>query len=130
MLSVKRKLLKSWQQKSKSSKFKYSKGVVGRFLTILSWIAKDKTEEFSQVTNISGRGRLYFANNREILEKSGLNVNPKQIPNTQFWVITTTDTPKKQRMLKDVMTLLGYDRKSIEIAINSIADKKIEYEMI
>src|SRR5882757_106787 len=63
-----------------SSDFTYAKGVVGRFLAILSWLHGHDPAAFAKVLSIKGRGRLYFAKDAGTLEKHGTHVNPKQIP--------------------------------------------------
>ncbi|MFP3354552.1 replication initiation regulator SeqA, partial [Pseudoalteromonas sp. SIMBA_153] len=39
---------------------------------------------------------------------SGNSTNPKQIPDSPFWVITNTNTTKKKAMLTQVAEKLGY----------------------
>jgi len=89
---------------------------VRRFLYILGWLARTHGADFAAVTEISGRKRLYFSKTSETLEQSGVNVHPQQIPDTEYWVVTNNDTPKKKRMLEDVLTVLHYgaaDRNTI-----------------
>jgi negative modulator of initiation of replication len=91
-----------------SSEFRYAKGVVGRFLVLLSWLYKKHPEQFGKVESIKGRGRRYFAKSAKELEDSGRSVNPKQIPASPYWVITTSPTDLKQQMVRAVMLALGY----------------------
>lgn len=104
-----------------STEFRFAKGAVGRFLAILSWIYRQKKESFAVVEDIRGRGRLYFSKSADELERSGRNVSPKKIPESPYWVITTTPTDLKQEMLSEVMKTLGYDAESIRIAVDAIA---------
>src|SRR5437667_4369958 len=90
------------QKLLKSSDFTYAKGVVGRFLVILRWLHDQEPAAFAKVLTIKGRGRLYFAKDDATLEKHGTHVNPKQIPGTEYWVITTTPTILKQEILQQV----------------------------
>lgn len=108
------------QKLIESVEFILSRGAVGRFLTILSWIYQRDKTAFSIVENIKGRGRLYFSKSADVLEKSGRSVNPKNIPLSPYWVITTTPTDLKQEMLADVMRALNYDSASINIATAAI----------
>ena len=71
--------------------------------------------------NIKGRGRLYFAKDAQTLEENGKSVNPKQIPGTPYWVITTTSTPLKQEILGLVMKDLGCPARDIKTATTAIA---------
>jgi negative modulator of initiation of replication len=104
-----------------SSDFIYAKGVVGRFLVLLGWIYRRNPEGFAKIEGIKGRGRLYFAKKPEILELSGRSVNPKQIPSTPFWVITTTPTILKQEIVERVMQTLGYSPAETAAASRAIA---------
>jgi negative modulator of initiation of replication len=103
-----------------STEFKFSKGAVGRFLTILSWLYKQHSEEFPLVEGIRGRGRLYFSKSVEELERSGKSVNPKKIPETPYWVITTTSTDLKKDILGQVMKALDYELESINFVKRAI----------
>ena len=104
-----------------STEFRFAKGVVGRFLAVLSWLYRQKKDQFSVVEGIRGRGRLYFSKSAEELERSGRSVNPKKIPDSPLWVITTTPTDLKQQILGDVMKALGCDLASIQLAKRAIA---------
>lgn len=99
-----------------SLEFRLAKGAVGRFLHILSWLYRTNPETFHLVENVRGRGRIYFAKSAEILEQSGRSVNPKRIPGSPYWVITTTPTNLKEDMIAEVMTVLGCDAASIRMA--------------
>ncbi|MBJ7267218.1 replication initiation regulator SeqA [Idiomarina abyssalis] len=90
------------------------KSVVARFLYILSMLYRCHSSEFSQVLDIRGRDRQYFARSEEALLTSGNSTNPKQIPDSPFWVITNTNTTKKKSMLTQVAEKLGYDSADAE----------------
>lgn len=104
-----------------STEFRFAKGAVGRFLAILSWLFRQHSDSFSVVERIRGRGRLYFSKSADELERSGRSVQPKQIPGSPYWVITTTPTDLKQEMLSAVMKALGYDARSTQLAVKVIA---------
>jgi negative modulator of initiation of replication len=105
----------------KTREFRLARGAVGRFLAILSWLYLQNKTAFTCVEDIKGRGRLYFSKSVEELENSGRSVNPKKIPGSPYWVITTTPTNLKQEMLQEVMGLLEYDTHSIQTAKAAIA---------
>ncbi|QBY05655.1 replication initiation negative regulator SeqA [Thalassotalea sp. HSM 43] len=84
------------------------RGAVGRFLLILSNLYRVHKGEFEQVLDIRGRDRLYFAKSEEELREYGSSTKPKLIPNSNYWVITNSNTTKKKRMLTDVAIALGY----------------------
>ncbi len=104
-----------------SSRFRYAKGVVGRFLVILSWLHSKHRKDFEVVETVRGRGRLYFAKSAQQLKESGKSVNPKPIADSPFWVITTSPTNLKQEMLGSVMNALGYAEAEIARAQSAIA---------
>jgi negative modulator of initiation of replication len=105
----------------KSPEFRHAKGVVGRFLVLLGWLYRNHQKDFAKVENIKGRGRLYFARSERELHEAGRSVNPKQIPGSPFWVITTSPTDLKQDMIGSVMKILGYSQPEILRARSEIA---------
>ena len=88
--------------------------VVGRFLFILSALSRAHRGDFSQVLEIKGRNRLYFGQSEASLLEAGSSTNPKAIPNTDFWVITNSNTTRKKMMLTEVATKLGYSSAEVE----------------
>jgi negative modulator of initiation of replication len=101
-------------------RFKAQLDVVGKFLFILSCLYKLKPNDFSKVLALSGRQRKYFARSSKELENSGSSVFPKQIPGSPYWVVTNNDTPKKRRMLEDVLRLLEYNKAAMEEATKAL----------
>lgn len=90
------------------------KSVVGRFLHILSMLYRCHSEQFSTVLGIKGRDRVYFATSQEALVQTGNSTNPKQIPQSPYWVITNNNTTKKKSMLTQVAKELGYGDVDVE----------------
>ena len=90
------------------------RGAVGRFLLILAALYRAHPEQFSVVTEISGRDRLYFANSENKLAESGSSTKPRQIPESPFWVITNSNTTRKKMMLKKASVSLGYSYSDVE----------------
>lgn len=88
--------------------------VVGRFLFILSALARAHKKQFNKVLDIKGRNRLYFGRSAEELSEAGSSTNPKQIPNTEFWVITNSNTTRKKMMLTETALKLGYSEQDAE----------------
>ncbi|WP_019674372.1 replication initiation negative regulator SeqA [Arsukibacterium perlucidum] len=88
--------------------------VVGRFLYLLSVLARVHKKQFNKVLDIKGRNRLYFATSAEALSEAGSSTNPKQIPNTSFWVITNSNTTRKKMMLTETAIKLGYSEQDAE----------------
>ncbi|RVT47300.1 replication initiation negative regulator SeqA [Rheinheimera sediminis] len=88
--------------------------VVGRFLFILSALSRAHRSDFAQVLEIKGRNRLYFGQSEASLLGAGSSTNPKPIPNTDFWVITNSNTTRKKMMLTEVASKLGYSSVEVE----------------
>lgn len=84
------------------------KGVVGRFLFILTTLHRCHPEQFVRVLDIRGRNRLYFSASEAELTSTGTSTNPKQIPETPYWVVTNNNTTKKKSILTQVAKELGY----------------------
>jgi len=95
-------------------KFSQQRGVVGKFLLILTALHHGHVTSFDRVIEIRGKGRLYFGKNADELEASGSSTKPKQIGQSPFWVITNTNTTRKKMILNDVAKELGYDEADAE----------------
>ncbi len=89
--------------------------VVGRFLIILSALARAHKQDFAKVLEIKGRNRVYFARKDTDLLEAGSSTNPKQIPNSEFWVITNSNTTRKKMMLTEAALKLGYSQQEAEV---------------
>jgi len=90
------------------------KGVVGRFLFILSAFYRTHKSDFSAVLDIKGRDRVYFATSKEDLVNSGSSMNPKNITDSEYWVMTNSNTTRKKMMLHEVALCLGYSAEQAE----------------
>ena len=88
--------------------------VVGRFLIILSALARAHKHKFALVAEIKGRNRLYFGRKQADLLEAGSSTNPKPIPNSEFWVITNSNTTRKKMMLTEAALKLGYSQTEAE----------------
>lgn len=88
--------------------------VVGRFLIILSALSRAHKTDFAHVLEIKGRNRVYFARNEADLLEAGSSTNPKQIPNSEFWVMTNSNTTRKKMMLTEAALKLGYSAEEAE----------------
>ena len=90
------------------------RSAVARFLYILSMLHKCHPQTFAKVLQISGRDRQYFSRSSAELEASGTSTNPKQIPDSEFYVVTNNNTTRKKSMLTQVALELGYDQTQAE----------------
>ncbi len=97
-----------------STELDAQKGKVGRFLYLLSVLYQCHPDQFDNVLRIRGRNRLYFATCEQELEASGNSTNPKEVPGSGYWVITNSNTSKKQAMLKRAALELGYTKLDAE----------------
>lgn len=96
------------------------KGAVGRFLFILEAVYRAAPEQFSQVLQIQGRDRLYFATSKDSLLKASKSANPKEIGNSGFWVTTNNNTAKKRNILTEVLQQYGTVEAQIETITNNL----------
>lgn len=90
------------------------KGVVGRFLFILSALHRTHKGIFNRVLDIKGRDRIYFATNKEDLIASGSSTNPKNIMDSGYWVMTNSNTTRKKMMVHEVAISLGCSEEEAE----------------
>ncbi|MFM5519827.1 MULTISPECIES: replication initiation negative regulator SeqA [Aeromonas] len=81
---------------------------INRFMQVLSTLYRDDPVGFTQATEIKGRKRVYFSRDPEALRASGSTTKPKPVPETPFWVITNTNTSRKQNMVAQLMSSMGY----------------------
>ncbi|MFQ2222811.1 replication initiation negative regulator SeqA [Aeromonas enteropelogenes] len=82
---------------------------INRFMQVLSTLYRDDPAGFTQATEIKGRKRVYFSRDPDALRASGSTTKPKPVPQTPFWVITNTNTSRKQNMVAQLMSSMGYD---------------------
>jgi len=83
------------------------KAAVSRFLFLLEKLHQLSPVNFEQVLSISGRDRVYFAKDEATLLGANASTKPKQIGNTDFWVITNSNTSKKRAMLTKSLEVVG-----------------------
>ncbi len=90
------------------------RSIVARFLYILSMLYRCHSKKFDKVLQIRGRDRQYFGKDEAELEAQGTSTNPKQIPDTPFYVVTNNNTTRKKSMLTQVALELGYTPEQAE----------------
>lgn len=103
-----------------SDSFAERKKVIDRFMLVLSTLYGLDAENFSEAMTVKGRKRVYFSDNENTLLEHGKTTKPKAIPNTPFWVITNTNTSRKQQMVAQVMTRMNFPADIIEKVSNAI----------
>ena len=100
--------------------------MVERWLLVLSVIYKHNQQRFSKVLGMSGRNRTYFATNKDTLLESGSSTNPKNVPGSDYWVITNNNTVKKINMLKEVAQVIGFNDLEVQRIVSIFAPEHIE----
>jgi negative modulator of initiation of replication len=93
----------------KGPEFQSERTAVGKFLSLLAFLHRENRDKFAGVQGISGRSRRYFAKSESDLEQSGNSVHPKNIPGSDYWVVTNNSTQSKCELVLQVLRLLGYD---------------------
>lgn len=93
---------------------------VDQFLGILSFVSKQDPGRLKALLSMEGRKRRYFANTRQELENSGISVNAKKIPGTDLWAVTNNSTDNKKVLLRQALTLLGYDAETMRLVSDSL----------
>lgn len=93
---------------------------INRFMQVLSTLYRDDPVGFTLATEIKGRKRVYFSRDPEALRASGSTTKPKPVPETPFWVITNTNTSRKQNMVAQMMASMGYGEEVIALVCGAI----------
>lgn len=92
------------------------------FLLLLSWLHRNYPNTFEEVLNLGGRKRRYFARTEKELKDSGQSVSAARIPNTDFWVVTNNDTPKKKSILADAARSVRMETGDYVDLVNGLYD--------
>lgn len=95
--------------------------MVDKWLLALSVIHKYHHAQFAKVLSMSGRNRTYFAVDKATLLATGSSTNPKNVPGSDYWVITNNNTVKKMTMLKSVAKIVGFTESDIQQLISLFA---------
>lgn len=92
-----------------SDSYAEKKKTIDRFMLVLSALYNIDPQGFSKSTDeLHGRTRVYFAGDEHTLLASGKTSKPRHIPGTPFWVITNTNTQRKQSMVEQIMQGMGF----------------------
>lgn len=89
-------------------RLKLATTAVEKFLIILSEAFKMRPKDFPNILEVRGRDRIYFATNRSCIVERGQSTQPKQIPGTEYWVMTNSPTSQKASMLFDALRAIGF----------------------
>ncbi len=99
---------------------KYHRSATDKFLAILRFAYEQDPPGFERVLQVGGRKRKYFARSRQEIERSGTSTHPRQIPGSDYWVMTNADTRQKGDMLREALKLLGYSDDDIRTADTAV----------
>ena len=111
---------KSLRDYVRSPSYVANRSVVDQWLCIFSFLYKQNPDKFQILESMEGRRRKYVGTSKEHLESSGLSVNPKRIPGTNFWIVTNNSTDNKKLLLRQALTLLGYEPETVRIIPESL----------
>lgn len=87
-----------------------------RFLFILSEAYKQRGQDFERLLLIRGHNRIYFSKSKDEIKSSGQSTRPKQIPNSEYWVMTNASNDMKASILRDALNTLGYSVVAVNAA--------------
>ncbi|MGS2719975.1 replication initiation negative regulator SeqA [Paraglaciecola aestuariivivens] len=100
--------------------------MVDRWLKVLSVMHKHHSAQFAKVLGMSGRNRTYFALDKDTLLETGSSTNPKNVPDSPYWVITNNNTVKKINMLKEVALVVGFTDTEITRLLSIFAPEHLD----
>ena len=89
-------------------------------LWVLSAANKEKTKDFQKILVIRGRHRKYFGLSANDIESSGTSTHPRQIPDTNYWMLTNAETGQKKTILAKALQVLGYSSNEIQAVAKAI----------
>jgi negative modulator of initiation of replication len=93
--------------------FLAARNVAEQLLSLLSFLHRENPDKFAVLESMEGRRRKYISTSERELEESGRSVNPKRIPNTNYWVVTNNSTDNKKLLVRQALILLGYSEETI-----------------
>ncbi|WP_127957686.1 replication initiation negative regulator SeqA [Serratia microhaemolytica] len=98
-----------------SDEYAAQRKVVDRFMLVLATLYQLDAAMFSTtVSELHGRTRTYFADDRQILLDRGTHTQPRQIADTPYWVITNTNSARKRSMVEQIMLAMQFPPELIE----------------
>jgi len=86
---------------------------VQRYLYLLGSVERLRRKDFRNVLSIRGRTRIYFARTEREIEDSGTATQPRLIVGTTYWALTNIPTREKERILRNVLTMLNFDEEAM-----------------
>jgi negative regulator of replication initiation len=106
-----------------SPEYQLLRSGIDKYLTVLSWLHRNRRNEFDKVLEYRRGNRIYFAKSQRAVEQGGGgNIHAKQIPGSDYWVLATLDHKSKREILHDVLHLLGFQPAEINVVVGTIPD--------
>lgn len=99
-----------------SDKFNSEKKQVSRFILILSNLYQSNQSLFTEsALRLKGTKRVYLAQNKDELLKSGNATKPKLIPDSPFWVVSNINLNRKILILDAMMKEMNIESSLINL---------------
>ncbi|MWN06002.1 replication initiation regulator SeqA [Gilliamella sp. Pas-s95] len=103
-----------------SDTFTNEKSIINRFILLLSALYNYNPALFAiAATSLHGSKRQYLAKDKQLLETSGKNTKPREIIGTPYWVISNTNTARKQYIIESIMSDMGISETMINQVTNA-----------
>jgi negative regulator of replication initiation len=91
-----------------------------RYLSLLSWCARNHAGDFADFVSHQESGYRYLMLSRdEVLEVRAHN-HARQIDGTQFWAVMTIDERTKRRFVRRLLEFVGYRDESVSAACRAL----------
>jgi negative modulator of initiation of replication len=98
----------------------------GRYLQILAFLRKlHGDQEFARLETIRFGGRVYFARDPQTIENSGSSTNPKPIPGSTVFALSTLSNAAKRKIITDVLRLFKYHPTVVGAVVGTLPDSGI-----
>ncbi len=97
-----------------------------RYFQILAFLHKLQGEEqFAQLETYHLGNRVYFARDAQAIESRGRSTNPKPVPGTRFFALSTLSNAAKRKIIHDVLTTFNYSGSAIRAVVATLPDSGI-----
>ena len=97
-----------------------------RYFQLLAFLHQLQGEgQFAQLETANFGGRAYFARDAATIEQSGSSTNPKPIPGTKFFALSTLSNSAKRKIISDILRRFTYHRTVITEVLSTIPDSGI-----
>src|SRR5206468_601797 len=98
----------------------------GRYFQILAFLHQLHGEDqFAQLESYRFGNRIYFARDAQAIENSGSSTNPKPIPGTGFFGLSTLSNAAKRKIINDVLRTFNYPSTVIGAVVATLPDSGI-----